>query len=349
MRSSYHDCFGELLLEVRGDGGRSTSQFREMYTHFQTDDPGTDPDMVVERTTAVPDPDVVLGDPNDHYGWTGDRFVRQSGSEFMLVEPGWEHIYVSPDWDPSAAVSPVDFAIRCRMVDNGTALVNASAVELDGQTTLFPAWRGPGKMATLRSVLRAGGNFLAADRLWVGGEGDVRGYPSAVEFDSFPERAPSSQKSIRSQNSGCLNGDGRRAPSVESLLSSSTGRERSRADNLVFLRASPTTDSVTIEPMSTEAALSDLRSVNHSGWNRRLGEYFDAYDALVPDDSMQDRLHRVVDREEAILTELLQFTDAYVASIPRETDWGETGTDDDIVEAVRSLGNSQSVTVAQDD
>jgi hypothetical protein len=380
MRSSYFDFFDELLLEVRGEGGRSTAQFREMYSRFQTGVPGAEPDIVIERTTTEPDPDVVLGHPDDHYGWTGDQFVIRRDSEFMLVEPGWERIYVSPDWEPFYAIYPVEFALRSRMVANDEALIHASGIDVDGQTTLFPAWRGAGKTNTLLSVLRAGGSFLADDRLWVGADGDVRGYPLAVNlqphnFESFPEIEPryedlrdrvqseASQyideefatgssifeKGARFLNAKFLKGDGRSFVSIDSLFPGSVYLERASVDNFVFLRAAPTADSVTVEPISTETALSDLRSVNYYEWNSRLEEYFHAYDALVPEDSVLDRLHYVVDREEQILTELLRATDAYVAAVPRETDWGETGTDSEVVEAIRACSDQQAVEVPTDD
>ncbi len=380
MESRYFDFFGELLLEVRGEGGRSTAQFREMYHQFQTGVPGGEPDMVVERTTTSPDPDIVLGDPNDHYGWTGDRFVVRRGSEFMLVEPGWEHIYVSPDWEPFYAIYPVEFALRSRMVATGKALVHASGVELDGQTTLFPAWRGAGKTNTLLSLLRAGGNFLADDRLWVGADGDVRGYPLAVNLQphnltSFPEIEPQydgpvdrvrsevsqyideelasgssfPETVVRFLNARFLKNGGRSFVSVDSLFSGSEYLERSGVDNVVILRAAPNADSVTVEPTSTETALSDIRSVNDYEWNRRLEEYFSAYDALVPDDSVLDRLAHVVEREEQILSDIFQSTDAYIAGIPRETDWGETGTDREVVERVRALSDRRAIEASHDD
>jgi hypothetical protein len=49
MRRQSYDFFGEVLLEVRGDGGCSTEQFYTMYDHFSVDDPDREPDVVVER------------------------------------------------------------------------------------------------------------------------------------------------------------------------------------------------------------------------------------------------------------------------------------------------------------
>lgn len=372
MGASQFDFFGEFTLEVRGGGGRSTSQFREMYATFRTDDRSPDPDMVVERTTTAPEPDIVLGDPTDHYGWTGDRFVVRKGSDFMVVEPGWDHLYVSPHWEPFDAMYPVEFAIRSRMVEQDRALVHASGVELDGHTTLFPAWRGAGKTNTLLSLLRAGGNYLADDRLWVGADGDALGFPLAVNLqphnvDSFPEielgddgprervRAAASRfiteelatgssvldTGLRYLNATFLEDSGRSFVHLDSLFPDAAQRAQAGVDAVVVLRAAPTADSVTIEPVAPDRALSALRAVGYYEWNHRLEEYFAAYDSLVPDGSALDRFHRVVEREERVLTDLLRSTDTYVATIPRESDWAASGIDTDLVEQIRSLGHDR--------
>jgi hypothetical protein len=380
MRSSYFDFFGEVLLEVRGEGGRSTSQFREMYPHFETNSPDADPDVIVEQTTATPNPDIVLGAPADYYGWTGNAFVIRNGQIFMAVEPGWKHIYVSPNWEPFYATYPVEFAIRSRMVERNEALVHASGVELDGETTLFPAWRGAGKTNTLLSLLRAGGNFLADDRLWVGANGDARGYPLAVnlqpynvesfpeielEYDNSTDRAKTeisqyikehlasgtsiAEKGIRILVSQFLESNERSFTDVDSLFPDAEYTETSSLDNIVLLRAAPNSETVSLEPMTTDAMLSALRAINYYEWDHRLEEYFNAYDSLVPGGSMVDRLHDVIDREEEILSELLRKTNTYVAEIPRKRDWGESGTDREVVETIRSLDERHGREIAYHD
>jgi len=325
--------------------------------------------VVVERTTATPDPDVILGDPTDHYGWTGELFVVRNGPIFMAVEPGWEHLYVSPNWEPFYATYPVEFAIRRRMVERDEALIHASGVELDGETTLFPAWRGAGKTNTLLSLLRAGGNFLVDDRLWVGAGGDARGYPLAVNLqpynvDSFPEieleydspvdraKAQISQyineelasgpslpeKAVRVLTSRLLDSNDRSFTYVDLLFPDAEYVETSGVDNVVVLRAAPNAETVSIEPMAPEAVLSDLYARNYYEWDHRLQEYFTAYDSLVPGDSMLPRLQDVIDREEEILLDLLRDKNTYVAEIPRERDWRGIGIDREVVEAIQSLG-----------
>ena len=55
MRPSYF--FGERLLRGRGQGGRSTEQFRETYRQFGTGVPPSD--TVVERSPGLADQQAV--------------------------------------------------------------------------------------------------------------------------------------------------------------------------------------------------------------------------------------------------------------------------------------------------
>lgn len=368
MTRNYYHFFGELLLEVRGDGGRSTEQFRTMYKHFEVPEPDRDPDMVVERTTEQLSYDTVLGDPSNHYGWTGDRFVVRSGSEYMAVEPGWNHIYVTPNWEPFYAIYPVEFRIRQRVLDSDTALIHASGVKFDGQTTLFPAWRGGGKTNTLLSLLRAGADYMADDRLWVSADRDVQGFPLSVNLqpyniNSFPEVVRThetlkehgrsvayqfidehvdkdgsvAEKGIRFLNHKYLKDTGRTFTDLSSLFSQSDYVDRSTVDNVVFLQAAPSDDSVRIEPISVDDAVASVSAISFYEWNERLEEYFRAYDALVPGGDMVRELKTVVDAEDRIFRTLFEDVQTYRGWIPREKDWGATGIDQEVVSAIRTL------------
>jgi hypothetical protein len=374
MKRSYHDFFGKLLLEVRGEGGRSTGQFRTMYDHYEVKDPSREPDMVVEQTTEDIEVETVLGDPDDHYGWTGDRFVVRNRSSYMAVEPGWSHIYVTPNWEPFYAIYPVEFRVRRQFVDEDSALVHASGIELDGETTLFPAWRGAGKTNTLISLLREGAGFLADDRLWVGADGSVKGYPLSVNLQpyniqSFPEiqiqhdglkdhaRQELSEyidqnfdvsgsvfeKGVTFFNRYYLKDNSRTFTDVSTLFPQAEYVEDSSVDNVVILRAAPKADDVEIEEVSDDDAVSATQAISFYEWNERLEEYFRAYDALVPGGSAVDELERVIDAEERVFERLFEDVDTYRASIPRKADWGADGIDEQVVDAVRSLGRRKRI------
>lgn len=374
MKRRYYDFFGEVLLEVRGGGGRSTEQFYVMYDHFEVNDPNRDPDIVVERTTDDVELNTVLGDPSDHYGWTGDRFIVRNGSNYMAVEPGWDHIYVTPNWEPFYAIYPVEFRIRQKLVDEGRALVHASGIKLDGETTLFPAWRGGGKTNTLLSLLREGAGFLSDDRLWVGADGTALGYPLSVNLQpynikSFPEisvqhddaqdrlRYEVSQyidanvdpktsilhKGISFLNREFLMESGRSFTNVADLFPYAEYIGESKVDNVVILRAAPNIDHVVVEEMPPEEAVSEITVISYYEWNERLEEYFRAYDALCPGPSAVQQLQDVIEAEEEIFEQLFEDVDTYCAWIPRVADWNAQGIDQEVVDAIRSLPNRRQI------
>lgn len=368
MKRQSFDFFGSVLLEVRGDGGRSTQQFYTMFDHFAVDDPGREPDVVVERTTEEPDLDAVLGDPSDHYGWTGDRFVVRNGSNFMTVEPGWDHIYVSPNWEPFLATYPVEFRIRQELAKEGRALIHASGIELDGETTLFPAWRGGGKTNTLLSLLREGAGYLSDDRLWVGTDGTALGYPLSVNLQpynirSFPEievghddlqdyvRDEVSQfvemnvnasdgvvqKVISFLNERYLQENSREFTDVSTVFPGSQHVPESTVDNVVALRAAPNSAHVAVEEMPSEQMVREIDAISYYEWNEVLKEYFLAYDVLCPGPSFADKLDDVVEAEEDAFRELCEGVDTYQAWIPRTADWKADGIDREVVDRIESL------------
>ncbi|RAW45632.1 hypothetical protein DQW50_07720 [Halorubrum sp. 48-1-W] len=371
MKRHYYDFFGAVLLEVRGDGGRSTGQFYTMFDRFEVDDPDREPDVVIERTTEDVESETVLGDPGDHYGWTGDRFVVRDGSKFMAVEPGWDHIYVSPDWEPFFATYPVEFRIREALVEDGYALVHGSAVELNGETTVFPAWRGGGKTNTLISLLREGADFLSDDRLWVGVDGTALGYPLAVNLQpynvqSFPElevrhdglrdrarhevsefielnvdsNASLAHNGVNFLNRKFLTGNGRSFTTVEEMFPRADHVAESTVDDVVVLGAAPNSDHVAIEEASADRVASATDAISYFEWNELLEEYFRAYDALCPGPSITERLEDVVDAEAAVFRELFADVGTYRAAVPRSAEWHEDGLDREIVDGIRSLSDT---------
>ncbi|MFC5135083.1 MULTISPECIES: hypothetical protein [Haloferacaceae] len=371
MKRRHYDFFGAVLLEVRGDGGRSTGQFYTMFDHFEVDDPDREPDVVIERTTEDVESETVLGDPGEHYGWTGDRFVVRNGSKYMAVDPGWEHVYVSPDWEPFFATYPVEFRIREALVKDGYALVHGSGVELNGETTVFPAWRGGGKTNTLLSLLHEGSGYLSDDRLWVGADGTALGYPLSVNLQpynlrSFPEldvRHDDVRDRIRDEvsqfielnvdsnasllhtgvdflNRKYLTGNDRSFTKVGEVFPRADHVAESTVDNVVVLGAAPRSDHVAIEEASTDRIVDAVNAISYYEWNELLEEYFRAYDALCPGPSFTERLEEVIAAEEAVFRELFADVDTYRAAIPRSSEWHADGIDREVVDGIESLSDA---------
>lgn len=374
MNQHSYDFFGDLAVTVLGDGGRTSRQYRRMYDQFETETPVSDPDIVIEETTEDVTGEVVLGDPDDHYAWTGEEFVIRNGSDFMAVEPGWDRLRVSHGFEPFYTIYPVEFRIRQQRAAMGQALIHASGVQLEGQTTLFPAWRGAGKTNTLLSLLRQGADFLSDDRLWVGGDGTAVGYPLGVNLqpyniESFPEIEPQydtdaerlrgevydfidarvdrtgslPETAIAFLNDTYLDDSGRDFTNISDLYPRSEYLEQASVDNVVFLEAAPEADTVTVEGISTETAMSATSAICNFEWDGRLREYFHAYDSLVSGGSMVAALDTVIEQERAAFRELFDGVATYRAHIPRKRDWGEHSLDTAMAETVASLDSPRVI------
>lgn len=372
-RHSYN-FFGDVSVTVLGEGGRTSRQYRRMYDQFATTTPVDDPDIIVEETTDDVESEVVLGDPDDHYGWTGEEFVIRNGSDFMAVAPGWDHLRVSPGFEPFYTIYPVEFRIRQVRAAQGQALIHASGVRFEGQTTLFPAWRGAGKTNTLLSLLRQGADFLSDDRLWVGGDGTAVGYPLGVNLqpyniESFPEIEPQydtdaerlrgevhdfidarvdrtgslPETAIAFLNDTYLDDNGRDFTNISDLYPRSEYLDQAQVDNVVFLEAAPEMDTLTVEGISTDSAMSATNAICNFEWDGRLREYFHAYDALVSEGAMVDALETVIEQERAAFRDLFDDVATYRAHVPRKRDWGKHSLDTALAETVASLDSPHIV------
>lgn len=363
---SYYNFFDEYLLEVRGEGGRSVDQHRRMYDHFTEPAPDREPDLVVELTTTPPEPETVLGTPTSYYGRDGDRFVVRKGTNFMSVDTEWSHMLVSPNWEPFNVVYPLEFEVRKRLVADGYALVHASGVRLDGSTFVFPAWRSAGKTNTLLSLLDAGGDYLADDRLWLRADGAVRGYPLGVNMqphnlESFGDVATDGDdETLQSRLAGLverradptrsvvdqgvlfltkqfLRDRTRTFTSLGDVLPGATFVEHADADNVVVLRAAPTEETVSVVSITPEDALTETVTINHYEWNKLLREYFGAFDTLFLGHNKTAELESVLAAEQQVFTDLFDTIPTYRALVPRTRDWVETGIAADLVASLEEL------------
>jgi hypothetical protein len=368
MNRHHYEFFGELLVAVAGEGGRTARQYRQMYDHYRVDSPDREPDVVIEETDLAPEPEVVLGDPESHYGWTGEEFVVRNGDDVMLVEPGWDRLRVSPGFEPFNSVYPVEFWIRRRKAEAGRALLHASAVRIDGRTTLFPAWRSAGKTNTLLSLLQDGADFLSDDRLWVGADGTALGYPlwatlqpfNAESFEEISRNHDSLQDRLRFKthefidglveqgasrpetaiallNESLLGENGREFVDITSIFAGADTVERAEVDNVMFLEAAPGAEQVMTERISTDRAVAAASAISNFEWDGQLREYFHAYDSLVEGGAMVEALDEVIRQERTVFRELFEGVPTYRARVPREHDWSALGLDDAMADTVAAL------------
>lgn len=368
--STFFELYGGLSLEIRGEG-ESADKLRKTFAHFEADGPDGDPDVVCELSRTRPDPETVLGAPDEHYGREGNRFViaNPEGYGFMSIDEDWEHIRISPDIFHYSVAYLIEFEVRKRLASEGRSLIHASGFQLDGTTYLFPAWRYTGKTSTGLTFLRAGANYLSDDRLWVGTDGTALGYPvpinmMASNIESYPGVSGTTDAERRRMNvteylydnldknrsivdkvlflvtRHYIDPDlGRQLVSIDDLIPGSRYVDRADVDNVVVLRTwldSPG-NRVRVEEIPGQSALSDLVGMNHYEWDRELMEYFRAYDMLFSDGEKADELDALIDAEEQNLSELVENVATYRALVPREKDWQSTGIADDVLRTFRGL------------
>ena len=373
--SDSFDHYGGLSIEIRGEG-KSADKLRKSFAHFASTDPHRDPDLICEITRTEPEPERVLGSSEEYYGRDGDRFVirKPTGWGFMSIDRQWKHIRMSPDIDHYLVAYIIEFEVRKRLAAEGYTLIHASGVEIDGKAFLFPSWRYTGKTNSMLTLLRAGGNYLSDDRLWVGSDGTVLGYPVPVNMmpsniEAYPDLSAMTQvEKYRSRLSNILYDTldvdrslldkglyfttkfyidpdlGRGLVPVDQLIPGAEFVDRAEIGSVVVLRTTlePPQDRVSIEAISGRDALADIMAISQYEWDGRLKEYFRSYDALFPEreNSKSDELDTLVAREEQNLLELFDDVPTYRGLIPRENDWVSAGIADDIVSKFGRLRSS---------
>jgi hypothetical protein len=249
---------------------------------------------------------------------------------------------------------------------------------LDGAGTVRAVMIGAGGLLMLYfavgAIRDARADFLSDDRLWVGADGTAVGYPLGVNLqpynvESFPEIEPQHdtpkeqfrhelheyidarvdryeslpETAISFLNDTLLDDSSRDFTNISDLFPRAEHVEQATVDNVVFLQAAPNMDTVTIEGVSTETAMSATSSICNFEWDGRLREYFHAYDSLVEDGSMVAALDTVIEQERTAFRELFDDVATYRAYIPRKRDWGEHNLDTAVAEAVESLDSPRVI------
>lgn len=357
--TTYHRFPGSLTVELRGEGGRSIDEVRRMYERYAVDELDGEADVRCTMDERRPNPTKVLGSPSQHFGREDDRFVIRSGNTFLSTDADWSDIHVSPNWEPFHLVYPIEFAVRERLAETGRALVHGACVEFEGQTLLFPAWRGGGKTNTTFSLLTNGGNFLSDDRVWVNGEGNVWGHPMPTaphtqQFDSFPALRKKNE-TLRDRLSNFIEANvdhtrsfpekaavafknrfltdiERELRDITDVVSGTQWIPEAETDAVILLQAAPRNRHVAVEELSPEDLSDDLRAIHDFEWNALLRKYFTTFDSLFPGQNRTGDLQQVIEAEEAVFADLARSVPTFQADIPRENDWRSTGIIDEVIE-----------------
>ena len=363
--TTHHNILDTLLVEINGESGRAVDQLRQMYRRYRVEDLDRTPDVRCFLSESEPQPDQVLSYPQNHYARDGHSFVVQRGPNYVVTDPGWQQFVMnrSPGWEPYRTTYMIEFELRRRLLDDRQALIHASGVQYEGQTILFPAWRCAGKTNTLFSLLLDGGNYLSDDRLWVGEDGAVQGFPTPVDIgpeqrESFPALdtvdddweqrvehfidarvtpSRSFPEKLMAYLTNQFASHDRTFRDLESLVPGAEYVDEATADAVVLLRAAPKRESVSVEELPASQVAKSLRAIHHYEWNGQLEEYAMATDSLFPSADRTDTFETVRSAEEEIQTAFLESTPTYIARLPRTQVWNTTGITTQVRETFRNL------------
>ncbi|MDT3435465.1 hypothetical protein [Haloarcula sp. 1CSR25-25] len=367
------DIFDRYLVEVRGDGP-SVNKLRKTFDRFATHEQEREPDIICDLTHIEPDPKEVFGAPDEYYGREGDRFIikKPEGYGHLSINTSWDHVAMSPDVDHYLVAYIVEFEVRKRLAADGYALIHASGVQFDETAVLFPAWRYTGKTNTMMTLLNSGADYLSDDRLWVGTDRSVLGYPVPINMmvsnlETYPGLSDLSRiEQFRSYLVDLINDRidqdrsifdklayfgtkfyldpnlGRRLISVDQLIPTADFVDKTTVSSVVSLRTRLDGSNVEVKKVPGKEALADISAISLYEWNRDLEEYFATFDALFSS-SKTEELDKLIAKEEQNLNELFNHIETYRALIPREQDWKSTGIADEIQQKLGNLDSSTDV------
>lgn len=348
---SLHD---EAALSLAGPGPIA-DQLRRIYGSFPTTT--RQPDIQI-RVDSIDEPrGPVLASPENGYA-RDDGFLITYGDRRARLSGDWRTVRVEPGFSAARTITLAEGELRKTLAarDPATAMIHASAVEYDGETILFPAWKGSGKTNTLLTFLEAGANHVADDRLWVDSTGMVRGYPTPLHLHrynlrSFPELDPTFSARRARFGERVTNRTRRslsrlaRATSVlnDALVTQSawarvheafpetTQRFETEVDRIVLLQAT-TTDDLSRERLDQEPFSTAMAAIHEDEWNRDLEGVHRAFDTLF-DGEKSEELDTLRERERRVINTVASNSPLYRLSVPRRDRWDDT-LKRDLLEAV---------------
>ncbi len=371
-RLTQFDFYGTYRVELQGTG-ELAEKLKQTYHHFITTDQSDDPDLIIDLRADIPDPEIVLGDPDRYYGRNGTHFIIKQWGNHLAIDETWKQIRATDGTSQFPVSYLLEFEVRKHLATQGRMLLHASGANINGRTFVFPAWRHAGKTNTMLSFLRAGGDYLSDDRVWVDAGGQVWGYPlpinmRAPNIQSFAEQSGLTrpQQLRRTLSEAVFDNVTRERSfidkviyfltefyldvdlnaelvSIDSLMPHSSYVGKDQIDDIVILRTAPLAqdDVVAIESISDKQAISTLETIGYYEWNNQLDEYFRAFEALFGSSHKREELEGLVADENTILSSLLDSIDVFVAGVPRNEEWAKSGLSDEIVDTFTAITESE--------
>lgn len=337
----------EFCFEIRGQGKLKSKA--ERYYNNLASDSNPEVDLVCDVSEIKTENRKILGKPTDYYAESEMNYYRFTQDAEYALSKDFDKIVFSPDTELYKFYKIVEYFARKKAIKKNMALVHASAVEFNGYTIVFPAWRHTGKTNTLLTLLDDyNANYLADDRLWIDSSGEAYAFPMPINlqpynYNSFPNIDPPSKlyqyryniyNRLRdsTHNSNTLPllalyffnehyiWPGEDKVNISDLFPNSEIRCQSEIDAIICLQTS--SSNLKMSQIDPESVTRLIRSTSDREWNSGLRKMANAFDSLS-DSNIYAEHKNLENKEEKIWHNLGSDIPSFLLQVPREEHWSK--------------------------
>ncbi|WP_155118174.1 hypothetical protein [Halorubrum sp. T3] len=291
-----------------------------------------------------------LGHEAHKYEKIGDKFAITSMDNTVAINNECDKLYCTKQ-PPIEIRNIVEGLFRKRLLDEGIAMIHASAVSYNGDTYVFPAWRHTGKTNTMLSFLMEGASYLGDDRVLITKDGQIYSFPTMIHllmynYNSFPELLDDSQidsvriaisklistvaNNINHQDisSELAHWSSLAGPDnwkrVENIFSNSRVLSKEDVSEVFFLQTSNNINEMRLDSVSSNYMSTTLKAINEYEWNQELENMWLAHDILFPErESKVDKFEKFKKREKEVISQFSSSVSTNKLEVPPEELWDQ--------------------------
>jgi hypothetical protein len=342
-----YNIYNQITIKVEGEGP-AVNQLKSTLRAFENIEV-QNPDLTISILSNYNPPVTaqILGSPEEYYSTNDGEFVFVKYGDPIMINNDFTRIRASSTAPPNFIRLIMEWRVRHELLNEGFSMIHASGVKYNEESIAFPAWRHTGKTNTMLTFLERGAHFLADDRLFIGSENMVRGYPTdlhilSYNYDSFPELTPRSPLSkirgkvsntldrFTSQNSSIFSKGMNLANEVfvaeddwfalEEVFPESSTIYETDLNKIVLLRTT-TSDEPYILPIEGSELTDALCAINYYEWDRTLLEIGLNIRALTGDTAFEKSVRDVLRKQQKVFKSISDSVPIQMLCVPREEHW----------------------------
>jgi hypothetical protein len=344
------NLWDRVTVAIEGEGPVCNRIYATL-RHFEADDVDI-PDIKISciRELSSIKVNTLLGAPKEYFTVVEDDYVFAKHGESVRVNQDFTEIRASHGAPPDLVRMLMELKIRHALVDEGFSMVHASGVVYNGKAIIFPAWRHTGKTNTVLSFLQKGASFLADDRLLLGSDGTVLGYPTdlhllSYNYRSFPSIAPQSILSkVRGAVSRNLNATTSQRNSILfkgiNLMNDAVVTEdhwlsvkdvfpdsnlvfQTNLNSIVLLRTTTRGNPYIVDISCSELATA-LRAINFREWDNTLLEASLNFSSFKHTTAFNESVQTVINTQKEVFSNIPDDVKIQMLCIPRQETWDQS-------------------------